>query len=123
MKVSENLVKAYQEDVEKMCHERMLRFVQLVSENYGISLKLLMRDMPNPMGYCMGVKKGGEPCTRKASHDGFCMSHANNHKLHDPVSFSTQVRHNHPFPPMFKKGCPACEASNSNEFRDLRNIM
>lgn len=123
MKVSENLVKAYEEDLERMCHERMLRFIQNVSTSYGIPLKLLMRDMPNPKGYCMGIKKGGEPCTRKASHDGFCLSHVSTPKLHEPVSISTTVRHNHTFPPMYKVGCPACETSSNNQFRDLKSMM
>ena len=123
MRVSENLVKAYEEDLDKATHERVLKFVQNVSTNYNIPLKLLMRDMPNPRGYCMGVKKGGEPCTRKASHDGFCLSHANTPRLHEPVNISTTVRHNHAFPPMYSPTCPACEASSNNQFRDLRSMM
>lgn len=123
MGVSDNLARAYQEDLERMCHERMLKFVQKVSITHNIPLKLLMRDMPNPMGYCMGVKKGGEPCTRKASHEGFCMSHATTNRLHEPVNIKTEIRHNHPFPPFYKSGCPACDASPNNQFRDLKRIM
>lgn len=123
MRLSENLVKAYDEDLERMCHERTLKFIQNVSTSYGIPLKLLMRDMPNPKGYCMGIKKGGEPCTRKASHDGFCLSHSSATKLHEPVNISTTIRHNHTFPPMYKPGCPACEASSNNQFRDLKSMM
>lgn len=123
MRLSENLVKAYEEDLDKACHERVLKFVQTVSTNYNIPLKLLMRDMPNPRGYCVGVKKGGEPCTRKASHGGFCLSHANTPKLHEPINMNTAVRHNHAFPPMYSPTCPACEASSNNQFRDLRSMM
>ena len=86
-------------------------------------LRLLMRDLPNPRGYCMGIKKGGEPCTRKASHGEYCMSHVNTVKLCEPVTINTTKRHNHSLPPMFKAGCPACEESKNNQFRDLRRMM
>jgi hypothetical protein len=123
MKISENLARVFEDEVEKVCHERMLIYAQNICKIHNIPLKLLLRDLPNPRGYCLGIKKGGEPCTRKASHDGFCLSHAGSSKLHEPVNMNTVVRHNHTFPPMFKAGCPACENSNTNQFRDLRCIM
>ena len=95
-----------------------------ISTIHNIPLKLLLRDLPNPGGYCLGIKKGGQPCTRKASHDGFCLSHAASSKLHEPVNVNTAtIRHNHAFPPLFKVGCPACESSSSNQFRDLKLMM
>lgn len=124
MRVSDHLHRVFNDEVEKACHERMLIYVQTISTIHDIPLKLLLRDMPNPGGYCLGIKKGGQPCTRKASQDGFCLSHATSNKLHEPVKVNTNVlRHNHTFPPLFKLGCPACEASSSNQFRDLRRMM
>lgn len=123
MKISENLVRVFEDEVEKVCHERMLSYARTVSTIHNIPLKLLLRDLPNPRGYCLGIKKGGEPCTRKASHDGFCLSHASAPKLCEPVNMNVSVRHNHTFPPMYKPGCPACESSSNNQFRDLRLMM
>lgn len=124
MRVSDNLNRVFNDEVEKACHERMLIYAQSISTIHNIPLKLLLRDLPNPGGYCLGIKKGGQPCTRKASHDGFCLSHTTSSKLHEPVSVNTStVRHNHAFPPLFKPGCPACESSSSNQFRDLRLMM
>ena len=124
MRVSDNLNRVFNDEVEKACHERMLIYVQSISTIHNIPLKLLLRDMPNPGGYCLGIKKGGQPCTRRASQDGFCLSHATSAELHEPVNVNTNiVRHNHAFPPLFKLGCPACELSSSNQFRDLRQMM
>jgi hypothetical protein len=123
MKISENLARVFQDEVERVCHERMLLYAQSISTIHNIPLKLLLRDLPNPGGYCLGIKKGGQPCTRKASHDGFCLSHVNSTKLHEPVNVGGTARHNHPLPPLFKPGCPACESSSSNQFRDLRLMM
>ena len=124
MRVSDNLNRVFNDEVEKACHERMLIYAQSISTIHNIPLKLLLRDLPNPGGYCLGIKKGGQPCTRKASHDGFCLSHATSSKLHEPVNVNTAtIRHNHAFPPLFKVGCPACESSSSNQFRDLKLMM
>lgn len=124
MRVSDNLNRVFNDEVERACHERMLIYAQSISTIHNIPLKLLLRDLPNPGGYCLGIKKGGQPCTRKASHDGFCLSHTTSSKLHEPVSVNmSAVRHNHAFPPLFKPGCPACESSSSNQFRDLRLMM
>ena len=123
MRVSDNLAKAFEDEVDRVCHERMLLFTQKISITHGIPLRLLMRDLPNPRGYCMGIKKGGEPCTRKASHGEYCMSHVNTSKLCEPVNVNTTKRHNHSLPPMYKAGCPACEDSKNNQFRDLRSMM
>jgi hypothetical protein len=124
MRVSDNLNRVFNDEVEKACHERMLIYAQSISTIHNIPLKLLLRDLPNPGGYCLGIKKGGQPCTRKASHDGFCLSHATSSKLHEPVHVNAgMARHNHAFPPLFKAGCPACESSSSNQFRDLKLMM
>jgi len=123
MKISENLARVFEDEVEKVCHERMLLYARSVSTIHNIPLKLLLRDLPNPGGYCMGIKRGGEPCTRKASHDGYCATHVAAPKLHEPVTMGATIRHNHAFPPMYKAGCPACETSNNNQFRDLKLMM
>ena len=106
MRVSDNLAKAFEDEVDKVCHVRMLMFTQKIATTHGIPLRLLMRDLPNPRGYCMGIKKGGEPCTRKASHGEYCMSHVNTVKLCEPVTINTTKRHNHSLPPSSRLGVP-----------------
>jgi hypothetical protein len=124
-KVSENIVKLVEEEIEKGIHERMCKYAEDISKIHGIPLKILRRDLPNPGGFCKGIKKGGELCTRKASSGSeYCLSHKNESKLQEPIIIKNSItRHNHPFPPMFKEGCPACEKMDKTELRDLSTLM
>ena len=88
-KVSEHIVKLVEEEIEKGIHERMCKYVEDISKIHGIPLKILRRDLPNPGGFCKGIKKGGELCTRKASPGSeYCLSHKNESKLQEPITVS-----------------------------------
>ena len=67
----------------------------------------------------MNILKVGEKVPDFKSVDQY----NNTIKLSETVTINTTKRHNHSLPPMFKAGCPACEESKNNQFRDLRRMM
>ena len=125
--IERNVSRLIDEEVEKRVHSRICCYIEKISQIHSIPIRLLRRDMPNPAGFCMGNKSDGSFCTHKAVQDGFCLKHFNKCKktISAPIVMSGQIIHNHPFPPGFKEGCPACELNNkkNNSIRDLTTLL
>lgn len=126
--MSSALSQIFEEEVEKRVNERLTQYVEKISKTHGISMELLLRDIPHISEnlMCRGVKKDGHRCTRRGKNNGYCDTHLVQKKSFEPVSVvrSCGPMHTHGFPPIFMKGCPACEASStSNKLIDLKGIL
>jgi uncharacterized ferredoxin-like protein len=126
--MSNVLTQVFEEEVEKRVNERLTQYVEKISKTHGISMELLLRDVPNVSEtiLCRGVKKDGKRCTRRGKNGGYCDTHLVQKKNVQPVAVvrAPGPGHTHSFPPIFMRGCPACEnASSSNKLIDLKGIL
>ena len=126
--MSNVLTQVFEEEVEKRVSERLTQYIEKISKTHGISMELLLRDIPNISEniLCRGVKKDGKRCTRRGKNGGYCDTHLLQKKSVQPVAVvrTCGPEHTHGFPPIFMKGCPACEsASSSNKLIDLKGIL
>jgi len=124
---SRKLQTLFDEEVETEVYKRMVKEMQKISIKYSINLKLLLADIPNPLNFCKGFKKDGNPCVARARLNGMCGSHIDQPQLKGPIEMVSKnnmgIRHTHSLLEcIFKAGCPACEVSKK-EFRDLRGFM
>ncbi|QIG59860.1 hypothetical protein [Dishui Lake phycodnavirus 4] len=104
--------KLINEEVERRLLSRLTKYAENISIVHGIPLRLVLRDIPkNDIGdtRCKGLLKSGKRCSRNFKTDGYCLLHVHQKKSSDPITIVSDVIHNHPFPPLFMQGCPACE--------------
>lgn len=120
------------EEVKKQVNQKITKYIDYVSKKYDISLNLLLRDLGNidnlqipesPSrssmdGQCMGVRSGNTRCKLKGRFGGYCRWHQDQKKSisrptsgHDLSNIVCKpvVEHTHTLPPLYMKGCPACD--------------
>ena len=116
----QNISKTIEEEVERRVNERVTALLQYMADHYDIPVKTLVRVM-NSNGVkstqCMAMtKNGSKRCKNSSKHNGFC--HIHQHMYVQKKHKSPEIiRHNHTLPPLWVKGCPACD--KGKPLRDL----
>lgn len=143
--ILEALTRIFDEEVDKRVNEKLTKYVEYVSKNYDISMKLLLRDLQNidelstntpkaketgTPGQCLGINKSsGRRCKFKSKHShGYCNKHLDQVPK-KPVTVRKKavttgeiLIHNHTIPPIFSKDCPACVKTNESKENLLIDI-
>lgn len=142
--ILEALTQLFEEEVDKKVNEKITKYVEYISKNYDISMRLLLRDLQNideltsntipstgvsTPGQCLGINKStGKRCKYKTKHPhGYCNKHAEQVPK-KPISVINNtkaveiIEHNHTIPPMFSKDCPACNKKNGSRENLLIDI-
>jgi hypothetical protein len=117
----EQILRLIEEEVEK----RVNKVLEKISQTYDISMRQLLRDvaaMPEntPQTRCLGLTAKKSRCTRPGHHDGYCKVHKDQKPARVPppppatttVTVHPAVQHTHTLPPLFMRGCPACERTS-----------
>jgi hypothetical protein len=122
----EQITRLIEEEVEKQVNERVNKMLERISQTYDISMRQLLRDLStvvvqqNGPVTCLGLTAKKTRCTRSAHHDGYCKIHKHQkpvNRIEAPVpqvAVVQTVAHTHTLPPLFMRGCPACERSSSS---------
>ena len=111
-----------EEEVENRVRTRVENLINKIAKRHGVSKRLLIEDADDPstskdpssVRLCMGTKTGGVPCKGIGKHNGFCRWHINQRRVEappPPPPPPVTVEHTHTRPPMFMRGCPACDTS------------
>jgi hypothetical protein len=123
MVLSPAFEKALEDEIESRVNERVTKILELISRNYKIKYSRLLSDvalMPTetPSSCCCGVTKSGKRCQRSGKYDGYCKNHMTQKpdirmvtRSASSKSSPPKVVHTHTLPPLFMKGCPACETA------------
>lgn len=117
--ISKLIEEAIEAEIELRVQERLAHVLEKISQTYDIRLDRLMKDIQTIQGSksstCCGLTKAKKRCTRPGKHEGYCKIHVSQkpdiRRISAPVQVSESV-HTHTFPPMFLKGCLACEGPN-----------
>jgi hypothetical protein len=117
MVLSHAFEQALEAEIEARVNERITKVLEIISKNYKITYSRLLNDLAqidsNEDAMCCGVTKAGKRCQRPGKYEGYCK----NHKNQKPdvrvtrVNSPQKVFHTHTLPPLFMKGCPACESN------------
>ena len=123
MSLTERITKLVDDELEARVSVIINEYAIVISKKYGISLDLLLRDIPDSYTSttCKGTKSNGHRCGFRAAENGYCKHHAAQGERINHRSFSSSSLHNHGPDQMFVKGCPGCESSK--ELIDLDNII
>lgn len=127
-----SLQSAIEEEINREVNERITKVLEMISKTYNIKYARLLKDYANmetstetASTTCCGLTKAGKRCQRSGKFDGFCKAHLSQ-KPDVRVTRSSamsppKVTHTHTLPPLFMKGCPACEKSKSSSACVLRS--
>ncbi len=119
MVLSPAFEQALEAEIELRVNERVTKLLEIISKNYNIRYARLLSDFASleknssSESCCCGVTKAGKRCQRAGKYDGYCK----NHMSQKPeirttrVNSPQKVTHTHTLPPLFMKGCPACESN------------
>lgn len=121
MVLSPAFEQALENEIETRVNDRITRVLELISKNYKIKYARLLRDLAiaesSSVTMCCGLTKSGKRCQRPCKYDGYCKNHASQ-KPEVRVTTASQApqqqpvkSHTHSLPPLFMKGCPACESN------------
>lgn len=130
MVLSPAFEKALEDEIESRVNERITKVLELISKTYKIKYSRLLSDVAqmseqgSTSTCCCGLTKAGKRCQRPGKYDGYCKNHMSQKPEVRVVTRSSssksppKVSHTHTLPPLFMKGCPACEAA-SGQFKKL----
>jgi len=120
----EQITRLIEEEVEKRVNERVNKMLERISQTYDISMRQLLRDLSTVVHQsgpvtCLGLTAKNTRCSRPGHHEGYCKIHKNQKpvtRVEPPaqVTVVQTVAHTHTLPPLFMRGCPACERSSSS---------
>ncbi len=103
-------------EIEARVNERITKVLEIISKNYNIKYARLLNDLSltasstSPSSLCCGTTRNGKRCQRQGKYDGYCKNHMSQKPdVRVTRSVSSAVLHTHSLPPLFLKGCPACE--------------
>ena len=124
----EDIKRIIDEHIEKEVQNKMTIFIEYISNTYGISMKVLLRDFEKSSKntetsykQCLGVNiTNNKRCSFAAGSCGYCKKHISQYKPPRPVrppNAVDVVRHNHPVPTLFCPDCPMC-IKNKNQSKD-----
>ena len=128
MVLPKSIEDAIELEIETRMNEKITKLLEIISKNYNIRYARLLSDLASlesqPSNICCGITKTGKRCQRSAKEDGFCKMHSKQkpdvRNVARSVSSPPKVVHTHSLPPLFLKGCPACEASRQSSSSILR---
>lgn len=127
MVLSKAIENALEDEIETRVNERITKVLELISKNYKIKYSRLLSDVAlmeqassssssSCSNLCCGITKAGKRCQRAGKYDGYCKNHASQKPEIRVVTTRSKsgtsppkVTHTHTLPPLFMKGCPACE--------------
>lgn len=126
--VNRRVTERVAEEVSHQLTARMNSILEKISQTYDISMRQLLRDLstiePSSSGKtcCLGVTAKKTRCTRMGNSDGYCKIHLKQKPVtRVPVTVVTMseqqpaaIQHTHTLPPLFMRGCPACERNTSS---------
>jgi hypothetical protein len=127
MVLSAAFEQALEQEIEARVHERITKVLAIISKNYKITYARLLSDLatiekdssPQNGGCCCGVTKSGKRCQRPGKYDGYCKNHISQKPdirvTRSSSSPTPKVAHTHTLPPLFMKGCPACESNKCSK--------
>ncbi len=122
MVLSEAVIQSINDEIESQVNERITKVLEMISKTYNIKYERLLKDMSNmnvtssSSSTCCGITKSGKRCNRPGKFEGFCKIHISQKpdvRITKSTSSPPKVVHTHTIPPLFMKGCPACDASTS----------
>ena len=118
------------EEITKQLNQKMNKYIEYVSKRYEIPMRLLLQDLGNidnlvvpespsasrgSDGLCLGMRTGNHRCKLKGKFGGYCRWHQDQKKTFARTESSQEmicrpvVEHTHTLPPLYMKGCPACD--------------
>lgn len=121
MVLSPAFEKALEDEIEARVNERITKVLEIISKNYKIKYSRLLNDLAIVEGggsstYCHGITKSGQRCQRPGKYNGYCKNHASQKPEVRNTGGGGRTKsppavhqHTHTLPPLFMKGCPACE--------------
>jgi Fe-S-cluster containining protein len=138
----EHIDKLIETKLKKVIHDRITNYVEeffdeylsTVNKKHGISLELLLRDLPERFEQtrCKGLKKNGTRCTHKATDEGFCRWHVDQKRVKTVAVMNranqATTGHNHPMSIPYMHDCPACNPSlckpvETEALKDIAHIL
>jgi hypothetical protein len=114
----QTITKSIEEEVERRVTERMTSLLEYMSEACDIPMKVLTKIMlkvETKQTVCLGLnKKTNKRCRNSPKDNGYCHLHQSQYtpKL---IDIQPKIVHTHTLPPLYMKGCPACEATSSKQ--------
>lgn len=126
MVLSPAFEKALEDEIDARVNERVTKILELISKNYKIKYERLLGDLSlfdKSTTMCCGVTKSGKRCQKNGMYNGYCKSHVSQKPevrvTRASAASSTgspkKQQHTHTLPPLFMKGCPACESNECNK--------
>lgn len=92
----DEIVKIIEREINDQVSKKLTDFILHVSKDFKIPAKLLLRYLEEPAiesadkSCCIGLKKDGKRCSRKAKHNGYCGFHQEqSKKLYKPIEIAT----------------------------------
>jgi hypothetical protein len=115
---------ALEQEIESRVNERITKVLEIISKNYRITYSRLLSDLAmveksENNCVCCGVTKSGKRCQRPGKYDGYCKNHMSQKPdvrvTRSSSSPTPKVAHTHTLPPLYMKGCPACESNKCSK--------
>lgn len=125
MVLSPAFEQALEDEIETRVNERITKVLEIISHNYKIKYARLLSDLAlvdSENKVCCGLTKTGKRCQRPAKNDGYCKNHTSQKPEVRKIAVARsppKLSHTHTLPPLFMKGCPACESNKCQ--KSLRN--
>ena len=100
---------------KSITNDKTNQLLEYISKEHDIKMKFIVQDMQKTgltSDTCLGINDKGVRCNLSGKYNGFCKRHREQKlEVCEPVIDPPgKLEHNHDRPPMFKLGCPACEA-------------
>ena len=97
-------------EIRDQSERKVANFISYISKRYHIPKDALLRDWCN--SYDLPPRKNCLLCNNKPKYNGYCKKHVPRLTPPPPPSDTdnSKLVHTHTFPPMYLKGCPACDA-------------
>jgi hypothetical protein len=124
MSLHEKIAELIDEEVDQRLVGMMNEYVEIISKKHGISMDLLLKDIPKTFSgtICKGTKRNdGKRCTFRATDNGYCRHHSMQGNRLMCTSLVRSNSHNHGPERGFVENCPGCELSK--ELIDLGTMI
>jgi len=126
MVLSAAFEQALEQEIESRVNERITKVLAIISKNYKITYARLLNDLAmvessssSSSVCCCGVTKSGKRCQRPGKYDGYCKNHMSQKPdvrvTRSSSSPTPKVAHTHTLPPLYLRGCPACESNKCSK--------
>lgn len=93
----DKIMHIFDEELKLRISEIVNEYAEIVSKKHGISLDLLLRDVPDVYTglTCKGTKSDGHRCTFKGLHEGYCGKHVSQGRIIRQRDISSMNSHTH----------------------------